>query len=457
VIGAEFPDVRYADADGVAIAYEVRGGGAIDLLVVPGVYTGLVTSVLGPASVEFYDRLGAFARLIRFDKRGTGMSDPFLSGATPPLEQQVADVVAVMDTVGSERAALYGQGGPGCMVAVLCAAIHPERVSALVLQGAVARYLSADDYPIGMPVDAREDFLEQVRRRWGDLDDPWMLGLFPSRASDPSFVRRLARLQQLSASKHAAVETHRLVTESDVRAVLPLVQATTLFVSQSGLPERPSGVSPRDAGLYMAQHIPDAHLIELRGPEPLIVGLVDEADKILAPIQEFLTGVGPPPPTSRVLATVLFTDIVASTERVAEGGDRHWRHQLDQHDHSVRAQLARFRGREINTMGDGFFATFEGPARAIHCARAIIDGARALGIGVRAGVHVGECEVRGDDLAGIAVHIGSRVSALAAPGEVLVSRTVVDLVAGSGIEFEDRGEHALKGVPGTWRLYRAMS
>jgi class 3 adenylate cyclase len=443
-VSGEFPEVRYADAQGVAIAYEVRGAGPVDLVVVPGTSGSLLAGTLDPVRGWYDDHLASFARLIRLDKRGMGLSDPLVAGGAPPLEQQVADVLAVMDTVGSDRAALYGSGHGG-HVALLFAAMHPDRITALILDVTVARYFAANDYPVGRPTDAREETLTQLRDRWGNLDNPYGLHSHaPSRVAEPNWARTLARVQQVSASKSAAVAEYRMYYESDVREVLPLVQAPTLISFPEAAPFL------REGGCYLADHIADARVVTRPGADLFVSS--DYASELGATIQEFLTGVRPAVPTDRVLAAVLFTDIVTSTERVAELGDHAWRELLDRYRSVVRNELRRFRGREISTRGDDFLVTFDGPARAIRCAFEISVAARLLGIDVRSGLHTGEVELMGDDIGGIAVHIGARVCALAGPGEVLVTSTVRDLVAGSGLMFSEHGQYALRGVPGEWTI-----
>jgi class 3 adenylate cyclase/pimeloyl-ACP methyl ester carboxylesterase len=449
-MSGDFPEVRYADADGVSIAYCVRGNGPIDLVRVPGPYTGILASTVDPVLGSHYEHLAGFARLVLLDRRGLGMSDPLVAGGAPPIEQQVHDILAVMNAVGSRQAALYG-GADGGPVALLFAAMHPGRVSAVVLNSTWARWDRAPDYPVGVDPAFREQQGLLMRSRWGDLGNPWGIeAIAPSRLDDPSFRQVLARVQQVSASR-AAVSAAFLNAENDVRAALPLVQAPTLVLCGADSVDV-GGLQLLGQSQFLVDHIPNARLALFPGAD-MYFGV--HTPEMGALIEEFLTGTRPVPVSDRVLATVLFTDIVASTERLAELGDQEWRAHLDDHDAMVRTQLERFRGREINTAGDGFFATFDGPARAVRCAQAIADGARPLGIDVRAGVHVGECEVRGDDLAGIAVHIGARVCALAQPGEVLATTTVRDLVAGSGIEFADRGCHTLKGVPGKWTILAA--
>ncbi len=442
-MGHEFPVVRYANADGVSIAFEVRGASAIDLVRVRGLSGSLLSPLVDSVFGTIWGRFAEFARFINFDRRGLGLSDPLVVGGAPPLEQQAADIAAVMDAVGSDRAAFYTgvDGGP---VAILFAAMYPERVSALVLNSTFARMFRTDDYPIGFDPRQREAFASNLRDHWGDVDHPWgEEWISPSRRGDPAFRETLARLQQVSAGRSAAVAS-LAIHEADVRDVLPLVQAPTLVLCG------PDNSMFLPASEYLAHHIRDARLVLSPAAEPISgTGGLELAELV----EEFVTGTRSHPFDTRVLATVLFTDIVGSTSLAARQGDHAWRGTLDRHDAMVRAQLDAFRGREINTGGDSFFATFDGPARAIRCAQAIVVAANGLQIQVRAGIHTGECEVRGDDLAGIAVHVGARVAALANPDEVLTTRTVKDLVAGSGINFASRGTHELKGLPDLYDLY----
>jgi class 3 adenylate cyclase/pimeloyl-ACP methyl ester carboxylesterase len=442
--GYRFPRVRYADADGVRIAYEVRGDGPIDVVRVPGSLSGLLATYLDPVAEAYADRLAGFSRLIDLDRRGTGLSDPLLIGALPPLEQRVADVLAVMDAVGSPSAVLSGAADGG-QVAILCAAMHPDRVDALYLTNAWARFFRSDDYPSGLDPTLADRAAQRCKDQWGNLDDPWAIELAPSRRAEPGFAELLARVQQVSASPSVAAAL--TLNDNDVTDVLPLVQARTLVAYA-----RDSRHIPAHAR-FLADHIPNAEVVGFPDGDVYFGARMPDRS---ARFEEFVTGSRPIPVSDRVLATVLFTDIVASTQRVAALGDKRWREELDRHDALVRDSLGQFRGREISTTGDGFFATFDGPARAIHCAQAIIDAARAVGLDVRAGIHTGECEVRGDGYGGIAVHVGARVAALAGADRVLTTSTVKDLVAGSGISFKDHGTHQLKGIPEPRHLYEVV-
>jgi class 3 adenylate cyclase len=441
-----WPQVRYADAEGVSIAYEVRGDGPIDVVRVPGLLGSLFAGVVDPQTGEVAAWMSSFSRLVTIDRRGAGCSDPLVLGQAPPLEQQATDIRAVMDAVGSRRAALVAtaDGGPP---AILFAATFPDRVRALVLRNSWARPFRSEDYPIGRPVEDLPELAKQLHDQWGDRDNPWGYHAFGlDRRNEPGFREVFARLQHLSASRAAATAA-MLNMDVDVRDLLPLVQAPTLVLH---------GAVTRDDrrrhSHFLVEHIPNAQLGTYVGADAFTPRFTPEDYSM---IEEFLTGARPPVKTDRVLASVLFTDIVGSTERAAALGDHHWRQQLDAHDAMIRRCLNSFSGREVNTTGDGFLAVFDGPARAIRCAQTIVDHARQLGIDVRAGVHTGECETRGKDLSGIAVHIGSRVAARAGAGEVYATRTVKDLVAGSGIVFADRGLHHLKGVPEPWQLFRA--
>jgi class 3 adenylate cyclase len=433
------PETRYARSGDVNIAYQVVGEGPLDLVLVAGFVSHLEQDWEEPRHVHFLERLASFSRLIRFDKRGTGLSDR--PGGLPDLETRMDDVRAVMDAARSERAALlgYSEGGP---MSCLFAATYPERTTALVLYGTYAKRQDPDDdYPWVMTRDVRLAYADELERTWGEEAD---LGTMAPNA-DEAMVRWWRSRARASASPGAARDLILMNSQIDVRSILPSIRVPALVLHRAG--DRDSRV---DEGRYIAQRIPGARFVELVGDDhvPWI-----RADEVVDEVEEFLTGVRRGPESDRVLATVLFTDIVGSTERAVDLGDRGWRGLLDAHHGVVRRELERWRGREVDTAGDGFLATFDGPARAIRCACAIRDAVRTLGIDIRAGLHTGEVELAGDDVRGIAVHTGARVSASAGPGEVLVSSTVKDLVAGSGLDFEERGEHELKGVPGTWRLY----
>ena len=435
------PETRYTTVGGLRVAYGVTGTGPPDLVFVPDWLNNVELAWDIPAAARYLERLASFSRLIAFDKRGTGLSDPVALDALPTLEDWMEDVRAVSDAAGAERPALIGFGGAGPMC-MLYAATHPDRVSALVLHQTCARARRAPDHPIGLPEPVADAF-EFVRDRWGTPE--WFDLVAPSTASDPSLRATMARIQRLAASPGSALAMMRMVVDVDVRSVLPTISVPTLVISR-----RDDTVMPVTQARYLAEHIPGARLVEVPGRDYLYH--VGDTRPVLDEVQEFLTGVREQAVPDRVLLTVLFTDIGDSTRLATELGDRAWRDLLESHHAAVRRQLERFRGREIDTAGDGFFATFDGPARGIRCAQAVVDAVRPLGLSVRAGLHTGECEVIGDDVGGVAVHVGARVSAAAQPGEVLVSGTVRDLVAGSGIPFTDRGRHPLKGLPGLWEL-----
>jgi pimeloyl-ACP methyl ester carboxylesterase len=440
------PETRYARSGDVHIAYQVVGDGPFDLVLVPGWVSHVEEFWNDLDAAYWFRRLASFSRLILFDKRGTGMSDRVPETALPTLEQRMDDVRAVMDAAGSERAALLGFSEGGSM-SLLFAATYPERTLALALYATYARRLWAPDHPWGPTAEEREAFHKRVERTWGTLDI--VQERAPSLARDERVARELAGRMRRSASPGAAVTLARMNAQIDVRHILPSVRVPTLVLSRTGDPQGPPG-----AGRYLAQHIAGARFVELPGDDHL--PWVGDRDQIADHIEEFLTGTRHVVEPDRVLATVLFTDIVGSTERAAMLGDRRWRALLGEHHAAVRRELDRFRGREVHTAGDGFLATFDGPARAVRCATAIGQAVMPLGLEVRAGVHTGEIEIMDDDVGGIAVHIGARVAALAGPGEVLVSSTVKDLVAGAGLMFEPRGTHVLKGVPDEWRLFAVV-
>jgi pimeloyl-ACP methyl ester carboxylesterase len=438
VVGA--PETRYAKSGDLSIACSAYGDGP-DLVVAPGFISHLEVALEEPALAHFYDRLATFRRVILFDKRGTGLSDPVPHA--PTLEENVEDLRAVMDAVGSERADVVGVSEGGAMAA-LFAAVHPKRTRSLVLYGTYSRVLWAPDYPCGVSAESHGQLLEMVDARWGD--GVGLSAWAPSCADDARMRTWWARLQRTAASPGMVHSLLALYPQIDIRAVLGTIGVPTLVLHR-----RDDRMINVEMGRYLAAHIPGAKLIEFDGADHLF--WVGNADAILDEIEEFLTGLRRGPEPDRVLATVLFTDLVGSTEHAIELGDTRWRYLLESHQAQVRRQLERFRGREVKTMGDGFLATFDGPARAIRCAQAVVDQSRGLGLETRAGLHTGECELMNDDVGGIAVHIPARVATLAEAREVLVSSTVKDLVAGSGLTFVDRGVHALKGLPDEWRLF----
>jgi pimeloyl-ACP methyl ester carboxylesterase len=438
----------YARSDDAAIAYQVVGDGPLDLVLVLGFATHLELQWESPPMARFLERLSSFSRLIIFDKRGTGLSDPVAD--VPTLEERVDDVRAVMDAARSERAALFGisEGGP---MSVLFAAAHPTRVSSLVLYGAMGRTTEAPDYPWASPAGAlREAAAELIAPYWGQNAEGMVELFAPSLANDPRAAEYAARMERSAASPAMVQKIFEMFLDIDVRAVLPTIHVPTLVLHR-----RSDRVVNRRAGERLAAAISGARYVELPGIDHL--PWAGDTDSVLGEIEEFLTGTRMPPEADRVLATVMFTDIVGSTKRAAALGDGRWRELLGAHHEAVRAELSRFRGCEVKTLGDGFLATFDGPARAIRCGQAIAAGTRSLGLAVRVGVHTGEVELIGQDVSGIAVHIAARVGALAAPGEVLASSTTKDLVAGSGIGFEDRGAHPLPGIADEWRLYAAAA
>jgi len=428
----------------VHVAYQVFGEGDLDLVLVTGFVTHIELIWEHEPAARLLQSLGSFARVIQFDRRGAGLSDPVATA--PTLEERMDDVRAVMDAAGSERAALVGVS-EGVPMSIMFAATYPERVQSMVLIGGMARSTYADDYPWPLPVEAlMESAGEFVLPYWGQ--GTMVEVVAPSQAEDPEARAWFARIERATASPGMLASLAQMFLDIDVRDVVPTVHVPTLVLHR----RHDRLVNVRN-GRWLAEHLPDARLVELPGSDHSL--LYEEPESALGEVEEFLTGTRSTPAPQRMLATVLFTDIVDSTKTATELGDRRWREVLEGHQRAVRDALARFDGREVKSTGDGFLATFDGPARGIHCARAILDSSDPLGIRVRAGLHTGECEVMGDDIGGIAVHIAARVSAYAGAGEVLVSRTVKDLVAGSGIVFTDRGTHELKGVPDVWQLYAA--
>jgi pimeloyl-ACP methyl ester carboxylesterase len=439
------PTTKFARSGKLHIAYQVTGDGPIDLVYVPGWVSHVELAWAEPEHASFLRRLASFSRLIMFDKRGTGLSDRVSEDQLPTLEERIDDLRAVMGAVGCERAALLGVSEGGNMCALFAAA-HPERTSALVMIGSFAKRVWSLDYPWAPTQEKRAQEYDVIEREWGNLMD--LSRYIPSKIHDEAFARRLATYFRHAASPGAAVALLKMNTQIDIRRVLPTIRVPTLVMHRVG--DLDASV---DEGRWMAAQIPGARFVELPGDDHL--PWVGDQDTVLDEVQEFLTGVRPTPDINRVLATVLFTDIVGSTELAARIGDRAWSDLLDRHHRLVRGELARFRGREVNTAGDSFLATFDGPARGIRCALSVRDAVKPLGIQIRAGLHIGEIELDGNAIAGIAVHIGARVAASAGADEVLVSSTVKDLVSGSGIRFSERGAKVLKGVPGTWQLYAA--
>jgi class 3 adenylate cyclase len=438
------PETRFARApDGTYVAYQVLGAGTCDLVLSLGGGIALEDQMEGRECAAFIRRLASFARVIRFDRHGMGMSDPLVGGST--LEQWVDDAMVVLDEVGSERAAFFGTDTAGAALVMMFAASHPERVTHLVLFAGAARFMQTSDYPWGFDADGLAARLDDVVASRVTGARPALAVPSPTVAGDPEFNRWLRRAQRRGLSPTRARAAYEAMWTSDLRSILPTIAAPTLLLT------RASWLEAAGHTHYLEQHLQQARSVDLTGEDAIV--FVGDTAPLIDEVEEFLTGVRSSTERDRVLATVLFSDIVDSTKQAAALGDRTWRERLDAHDAMVRRQLDRFRGREIKTTGDGFLATFDGPARAIHCGRAVRDAAAQLGIALRIGLHTGEVELRGDDIGGIAVHTAARVQALAGREEIFVSRTVVDLVAGSGIEFDDRGEHELKGVPGTWRLF----
>jgi class 3 adenylate cyclase len=447
----DIPETRYASSGDVSIAYQVIGEGPFDLVQVPPFISHVELAWEIPGLAAYFRRLASFCRLIRFDKRGTGMSDRV--GSLPTLETRMDDVRAVMDAAGSERAAIIGvsEGGP---MAILFACTYPDRAWALVLEGSYARTLWAPDYPWGISEQEFERELAEEMGGWGTREHSLQIAraLAPSGSEDD--WEPLANMIRQGASPGAARDLELMARQIDVRHALPAIQIPTLVLNRTD--EHPFTVA---SSRHLAEQIAGAQHTQLPGSDHALA--VSDPERLAGEIRAFLTEAWTELPQrsqpSTVLATVLFTDIVGSTEKMAELGDRRWRDLLHEHHGAVRRQLARFRGAEMDTAGDGFFARFDGPARAIQCAQAITEAVGELGIQIRAGLHTGECEVADGKVAGIAVSIGARIAATAEPSEVLVSSTVKDLVAGSGLTFDDRGTHELKGIPGEWRLYAATA
>lgn len=445
----EIPETQYAHVAGSdsQVAYQVFGEGP-DLVIAPPIISHVEFMWEQPLFARFLTKMATFSRVIMFDKRGTGLSDPLPGGGVPTLEERMDDTLAVIDAVGADRPTFlgYGEGGPLC---ILFAATYPDRAMSLILFNATARTLRDVDYPWGWDPNPQENPPWQGMDEWGktatNLDR-----FSPSLHHDESFVKWYVRFQRMSASPAMGKELAKVSDQIDVRKVLNAVNVPTLVMHR-----KDNLLVSFESGRYLADHIPEAKFVELPGTDhwPWMTG----AEEVIEEVFEFVTGHRHEPEIDRVLATIMFTDIVGSTERAAEIGDRRWRDLLEEHYLVIRRELERYRGREIDTAGDGFLAIFDGPARAIRCAASVIQGVKSLGLEIRAGLHTGECELVGNSVAGIAVHIASRVSGLAGTAEVLVSSTVKDLVAGSGILFEDRGLQSLKGVPEEWRIFSVVS
>jgi pimeloyl-ACP methyl ester carboxylesterase len=436
------PATKYAKSGDVHIAYRVFGDGPRDIVLIPGTLSHLELTWEIPSNEHLLKRLTAFSRVIVFDKRGQGLSDRV---AEQTLEERISDVRAVMDAAGSDRATIYGWSEGGAM-SLTFAATYPERTLALVLYGTFASMTSE---PFNIPRELAEQILGEWEAHWGE-------GIVlavnaPSAVADKAMVERIARLERASASPGSILALMRANYEIDVRHLLPAVRVPTLILHRVG-----DALVPVAAGRFLAEHIPEARYVEIPGNDHLV--LDNETQDVIADeIEEFLTGVRPAPEPDRVLATVLFTDIVGSTDHASTMGDRKWMDLLEAHNDLAEREIGRFRGRAVKSTGDGVLATFDGPGRAVRCAQSISSGVNDLGIKVRAGLHTGECELLGADIGGMAVHIAARVASMAGADEVFVSSTVKDLVAGSGIQFEARGSHALKGVPGEWALFRAQA
>ncbi|UCF68507.1 MAG: adenylate/guanylate cyclase domain-containing protein [Acidobacteriota bacterium] len=441
------PETRYARTkDGQYVAYQVFGHGAVDLVFIPDWVTNLEIMWEEPTLARFLNRLASFSRVICFDKRGSGVSDPVPLGAIPTWEEWMYDVGTVMQGAGSERAAIFGHGDGGQM-ALLFAATNPGKTSALVLADAYARRARAPDYPCGIPPEPAERTIRGILDTWGTGEITHRGGA-PSLADNASFVAWRGRYERLAMSPGHFLPIYPRTYHLDFRSILPSIRVPTLVLHRTE-----NNYIRIDNGRYLAEHIQGAKFVAIAGADHFFHA--GDTEAMLGPVEEFLTGTKAVHQEDRVLATVMFTDIVGATAHAERLGDRGWRDLLERHHELVRAELARYRGREIDTAGDGFFATFEGPARGVRCALAIREAVQPLGLEIRAGLHTGECELVGGKVGGIAVHIGARVMSHADAGQVLVSRTVKDLVAGSDLDFVEHGVYELKGVTGEWELFVA--
>lgn len=434
-------ETRYAKSGDLNIAFQVFGEGRVNLVYIPGWTSNVEFMWTIPENREFLSKLASFARVLVLDRRGTGLSDPVEN--PPTLEERMDDVRAVMDAVGWQRAAIWGvsEGGP---MAMLFSATYPDRTDSLLLYGTFACFSRRDGYPCGYSDRANEKWLAQVEASWGSGE--LSQGFAPSRAKNADFVRLFARFERMAMSPGTARKLFRLLTELDVRHVLSAIRVPTLILHR--VDDTPVKV---ENARYIAERIAGAKYVELPGDDH--IPFMGDQDELLAEIREFLTGERVAPEADRILTTILFCDIVDSTRRAAELGDRDWKALLSRFYAIADEKLKEFRGRKLDTAGDGLFASFDGPARAVRCGEALCRVLRELGVQLRVGIHTGECEVLGDKYSGIAVHLGARIASAAEPGQVVVSSTVKDLVVGSGIRFEDLGPRALKGVPEEWRLF----
>jgi pimeloyl-ACP methyl ester carboxylesterase len=435
-------ETRYAKSVELNIAYQVFGDGDVKMVFIPGWASNVENIWTLPAFAEFADKMAQFAQVILLDRRGTGLSDPVVN--PPTLEERMDDVRAVIDAAGWERAVIWGisEGGP---MAMMFAATYPHRVQALVLYGTFARFSRANDYPHGYPPEVNEKWVADLETTWGSGE--LSRSFAPSMSNDAATMRILARLERMAMSPGTARKLFGLLTQTDVRHVLPAIRVPTLILHRTD--DKPVRVGH---ARYLAERIAGAKYVELAGSDHM--AMMGDVDALLGEVREFLTGERAAPESDRILATILFCDIVDSTRRATELGDHEWKKLLLQFYAMVDGKLHHFRGRKLDTAGDGLFAAFDGPARAARCGAALVEAAKALSLQIRVGVHTGECEVLGEKYSGIAVHLGARVASAAEPGQVLVTSTVKDLVVGSGIHFEDLGPRTLKGVPDQWRLFR---
>jgi class 3 adenylate cyclase len=439
------PETRYA-GDDVSVAYQIMGSGDIDILLVTEATFPIEALHEEPTIAAFLARVASWGRLLLFDRRGVGLSDPVSPTSPPSLEDWVSDALTVLDAAGSQQSAVIATGAVAGMVALLLSATHPDRVRALVLYDAIARYRWAPDHPWGVPAEVEHDLDERVREAWGSTQIVDRSGRFTATvARQPEVADWAIEWTRRGASPTTAIVLQRVLHDSDLRGVLGSITAPTLIINHADSGD----------GRLLAEHIMDTRYLELSDPVHMVFSA--EVDRVLAAMSRLIVGSQVTPAFTRVLVTLLFIDIVGSTQKLAAIGDRRWRDALDRHDHMVRRQLRRFDGRLINTSGDGFLATFNGPARAVQCALAVREGAGQQNITIRAGVHTGEVELRGDDIAGLAVHAVQRISSVADDDEIFVSKIVIDLVSGSDLLFEPRGERELKGLTGNWPLFAATT